>query len=618
MVQVEEKSPPELTLRATAVGFGIGLIMTAAITYVALYSGLAVSAAIPAAVICTGFLRMTMKRSTVLENNLAQTIASSGEALAVGVVFTIPALVISGVRAELNYWEVSVAALLGGLLGVLFMIPLRRSLIVESPELRFPESVASVKISRAGEGEKQSLMPAVVGVVTGAVFKALSSFVQVVSGTVEGAFRVGGALFYGGMDLSLALVGVGVIVGLEFAVLILLGGVISWLVAIPVVAAPAAGPDLVGLAWATWSSDIRYLGIGAMIVGGCWSIFQARGSIARGVRGAVVGLRGRHGGPVERRDADLPMGVVVGGIALVSVAAFVFMLITVGSVGLATLSVLVTLSAAVIFTAVAGYIVGQVGNSNNPISGMAICALLFVSLIFILLRVTVDANLTLTVLLISAFVCTATATAGDTAQHLKAGALLGGTPRRIQVAQLLGVSAFAFVVAPVVVVLLTGYGIGTGESGTLKAPQATIFANLADAVFTGGVPKVMLLTGAAIAITLIGIDQVLRRRASGPRLHVMPVAIGMYLPMSLSVPLFVGGLLGYAIRRGSRRVSADAAYDRAVLLCSGLITGEAIVGLSAAVPRSMGWHIPVPLLDSPILSVAALALVLTLVFRRST
>jgi putative OPT family oligopeptide transporter len=621
MARVEDRhNPPELTLRAIAIGFAIGLVMTAAITYVALYSGLAISAAIPAAVICTGAMRMFRTRSTLLENNVAQTIASSGEALAVGIVFTIPALVISGVRTDLSYWEVSVTAALGGLLGVLFTIPLRRSLVMESPELPFPESVASAKISRVGDDTKQSLLPALVAVLVGAVFKALSSFVQVVSTTVEGARRIGGAVFYGGMDLSLALVGVGIIVGLEFAVLMLFGGLISWLVAIPLMADPAAfaGHDLVAVAWQTWSSDVRYLGIGAMIVGGCWSIFQARGSISRGVRGAFAGVSGRNARRVDRTDADLPMGMVLAAIALVAAATFVFMTVMVGSVGLAALSTVITVGATVLFCAVAGYIVGQVGNSNNPISGMAICSLLLVSLIFILLRVAVDADLTLTVLLISAFVCAATATAGDTAQHLKSGALLGGTPRRIQLAQLAGVAVFAFVVAPIVVVLLAGYGIGADESGTFKAPQATIFANLADAVFTGAVPQRMLLTGGAIAIALIAMDALLRRRTTSRRAPVMPVAIGMYLPLSLSVPLLVGGLLGRLIRRAGHRTGSDTGYDRAVLLCSGLITGEAIVGLSAAVPRSLGWQIPVPLVDSPILSIAALGLVLAWIVRSTT
>ncbi|MEU4580110.1 OPT family oligopeptide transporter [Nonomuraea sp. ATR24] len=610
----------ELSVRSVGIGFAVGFVMTAAITYLALYSGLAISAAIPAALICTGLIRVRAKRATVLENNLAQTIASSGEALAVGVAFTLPALVLAGVRQDLDYWEVSLAAALGGLLGVLFMIPLRRSLTVESPELTYPESVAAAKIAEAGEDGRGTLLPAGLAVLAGAVFKVLSSVVQVISGTVEGAVAIGGRVFYGGMDISLALVGVGLIVKLRFTVMIVAGGVLSWLVAIPLLAdVPAAGGSLVTLAWDTWASHIRYLGIGAMIVGGCWSIVQARTSIARGARTAFAGLRPGRRAATERTDTDLGMRWVVGGVALAGLGIFAFVWSMVGSVALAALSAVVAVVLVFFFSAVSGYVVGFVGNSNNPISGLAICGFLAASLIFTLLRAGADSRVVLCVLLIAVFVCTATATAGDTAQHVKTGAILGGTPRRVQLAQLFGVGVFAFVVAPIVVLLLAGYGIGGEGSDTLKAPQAVIFANLADAVFTrGSVPMGMLWTGAGIGVALIVLDQVLRRVTGGAVIYVMPIAIGIYLPLSLSLPLLVGGLLAHALERAGRRSgepgAEDVAHDRAVLVCSGLITGEALVGLSAALPRSMGWDLPIRVLDNPFVSLAALGLVLAALF----
>lgn len=616
--------PAELTGRAVALGFAIGLALTGAITYLALYSGLAVSAAIPAALICTGVIRARAarrRRTTLLENNLAQTIASSGEALAVGVVFTVPALVLSGARQQLDYWEVSFAAALGGVFGVLCVIPLRRSLTRHSPELNFPESVACAKVTRAGDEGRNSLRPAFLAVIGAALFKALESFAGVISGTVEGAARIGGRVFYGGVDISLALVGVGLIVQLRFASLMLIGGTLSWLVAIPLVADAGGLPshELVGLAKQTWSSDIRFVGIGAMIVGGCWSIVQARSAIVRGVRASAAGLR-RARGPIhtdEREDTDLSTGAVLGWLALATTGTFLFLWWAVGSVLLALVATLITVTLIIAFAAVSGYIVGLLGSSNNPISGMAICGFFLFSLVFAATRLDLGAQPALCALLASVFICTATATAGDTAQHLATGAILGATPRRQQIAQLLGVVAFAFVVAPIVVLLQRGYGIGTADPDALKAPQAAIFANLAEGLYgSGRFPERMLWTGVAIGVALVVVDSLLKRYGSSFRLFVMPVAIGMYLPFSLSVPLFLGGLLGHLLKRAARRGpdgAKEASRDRAVLLSSGIITGESLVGLSAAVPRWAGWQLPSGA-DNALLSLAVFGLCMALVF----
>lgn len=616
-------APREMTARSVALGFSVGLVLTAAITYLALYSGVAISAAIPAAVICTGVIRVAMKRATVLENNFAQTIASSGEALAVGIVFTVPALVFAGVRDELSYWEITMVSALGGLLGVLFMIPLRRTLTVDSPELLYPESVAAAKIVRAGGERGHSLAPMALAVLAGAVFKVLVSIFQVIVGTVEGAFRLAGKVVYGGSDLSLALVGVGVIVGIDYTASMMVGGVISWLVAIPLAADASSvpQPELVGLAWDTWSSDVRFIGLGAMIVGAAWSIVETRGVIGRGVRRAFVSLRSVPSGQIDRTQRDLPMRGVAWAIGLTAVATFLLMRAATGSTGIGLVSTLVVISLVLVFAAVSSYTVGLVGNSNNPASALAICAFLIASLLFIVVGFDGDARLTTSVLLISAFVCTAAAVAGDTAQHLKTGALLGATPRRQQSAQLIGVVAFAFVVAPIVVLLVQGYGLGTDQQDSLKAPQAVLFANLADMVFgDGGLPRTMLWIGAVTAVGVIVVDALLRRGRTPLRLYVMPVAIGMYLPISLTVPMFVGALVPIALRRATRRRSRethDDAQDRSTLLWSGLITGEALVGVSVAVPHWLGWDVPVRLLDSSALSLAAFVLIILLVMRLS-
>jgi putative OPT family oligopeptide transporter len=611
-----------MTARSVALGLTVGMVLTAAITYLALYSGVAISAAIPAAVICTGVMRVVMKRATLMENNLAQTIASSGEAVAVGVVFTMPALVLAGVRVDLDYWEVSLVGALGGVLGVLFVIPLRRTLMVDSPDLPYPESVAAAKIARAGKARQHSLAPMALAVVAGALFKVGVSIVAVVSGTVEAATRLAGRVVYGGTDVSLALVGVGVIVGIEYSASMVLGGVLSWLVAIPVLADPTSSPDLVAVAWATWSGQVRFIGLGAMIVGAIWSVVETRSVIGQGVRRVLMRVRDARPETLDRTQRDLPMRAVVAAIALTAAATFLLMRSATHSDGIGLVSMLLVVSLVFVFTSVSGYTVGLVGNSNNPSSALAICGLLIASLLFVAFGLPRDGRLTASVLLIAAFICTASATAGDTAQHLKTGALLGATPRRLEIAQLVGVVAFAAIVAPIVVLLLKGYGLGTDRPDSLKAPQAVLFANLGDMVFgAAGLPHTMLWVGAAGAAGVILVDAFLRRVTASVRLYVMPVAIGMYLPLSLTAPMFLGALLPIALRRLTRPHGpdvGDAAQDRATLLWSGLITGEAIVGVSVAVPRWLGMDVPVRVLDVPALSLAVFGLVIALILYLSS
>jgi putative OPT family oligopeptide transporter len=612
-----------MTIRSIALGFSVGLLLTAAITYLALYSGVAISAAIPAAVICTGLIRLGLKRATTLENNFAQTIASSGEALAVGIAFTMPALVLVGVQHELSYWEVSLVSALGGVMGALSMVPLRRTLMTESPELRYPESVAAAKIIRAGGERRQSLLPMAVAVVAGALFKMLVSVVQVIGGTVEGALRVAGRPVYVGSDMSLALVGVGVFVGIEYSACMLLGGMASWFIAIPLVAhaAPATGSQLVPLAWHTWSSDVRFIGLGAMIVGAFWSIVETREVIGRGLRHALANVQGARSGPIERLQRDLPMTVVMPMLGLSCFGTFFLMWRTTGSMSVGLVSALVVIALVLTFAAVSGYTVGLVGNSNNPSSALAICAFLIVSLLYVTFHFTGHARLITGVLLVSAFVCTASAVAGDTAQHLKTGALLGATPQRQQLAQLIGVVTFALVVAPIVVLLVRGYGLGTGQPGSLQAPQAALFANLAGAVFgEGGLSRSMLWIGVATGAGVILLDRLLKIIGAPFRLAIMPFAIGMYLPLSLTVPMFVGALLPIALRRIMRQRAAEAfeqAQDRSTLVWSGLITGEALVGVANAIPLWLGWQVPVRLLDSPALSLVLFGLIVLLALQFS-
>ncbi|MDQ1743020.1 MAG: hypothetical protein QOE23_1359 [Pseudonocardiales bacterium] len=615
---MENRNPPEMTVRSVALGSSVGLVMTAAITYLALYSGVAISAAIPAAVICTGLIRVGLIRATILENNLAQTIASAGEAVAVGIAFTMPALILVGVQHQLSYWQVSIVGALGGVFGVLAMILLRRTLMTESPGLSYPESVAAARISRVGGERTQSLTPMAFAVLAGVVFKLLVSVVQVIAGTVEGALRVAGRPVYFGSDLSLALVGVGVFVGIEYSASMLLGGLLSWLVAIPLVApaSPAAQPQLVSVAWHTWNSDVRFLGLGAMIVGAVWSIVETWDVISRGLRHAFGKLHGPRTGPTERMQRDVPMAAVLPALAVATVGTFLLMRTATDSTPIGVACTVVVIALVLTVTTVSGYAVGLVGNSNNPCSALTVCAFLIASLLFITLHFSGHARLITGVLLISALICTASAVAGDTAQHLKTGALLGATPQRQEVAQLIGVVVFALVIAPIVVLLVRGYGLGGNGPGALQAPQAVLFASLADTVFgEGRLPWAMVWTGVAIGAGVILLGRLLLLAGARFRLSVMPFAIGMYLPVSLTVPMFIGALLPVLLRRSCARhdaQSGDEARDRSTLLWSGLITGEALVGVASAIPSWLGWHLPVRLIDSYALSLVLFGLIVLL------
>ncbi len=594
----------ELSGRAIVLGMLIGAVMTAANTYLGLYAGMTVSASIPAAVISMGVLRGLFKHGTILENNIVQTMASAGESVAAGIIFTVPALVIAGVWTRFPFWEVTAIGLLGGVLGVLFMIPLRRTLIVEDKDLIYPEGVACARVLEAGQSGGRELTAIFVSLLGGAAFKALNGLVGVFKPVVEGATQVGRTLLYFGSDISVALLGVGVIVGLEVGSLVFLGGLIGWLVGIPLyyMANPMPAGEVVDAAWTAWSEQIRYVGVGAMIVGGLSSMWGIRAGIAKGVRQTLGGLKAAEAA-VERTEQDLPTRWTLPLLALAAMATIVLYWTLTGDVAVAVVAGVVMVIASFFFVAVSSYIVGLVGSSNNPVSGMTICALLFSSVVLLLLGMS-GATGVVASLGVAGVVCCAAATAGDTSQDLKTGRLVRATPWRQQVAQLIGVMIPTLLIAPVLTLLHEAYGIGTGGEHALRAPQATLFASIAKALFGDGeMPWMMVGIGVATALALLAINGYLTRSGSRFRTHVMPVAVGIYLPLGLSVPIFLGGLLAHFVAgRG------EAARNRATLIGSGLIAGEAIAGiLIAALIYTTGESFPIPVVDSNLLSLAAFA-----------
>ena len=418
-------SLPEITVKAVVLGILLSITLAGANAYLGLFAGMTVSASIPAAVISMAILRL-FRESNILENNIVQTAASAGESLAAGVIFTIPAMIILGAWTEFNYLETTLIAALGGTMGVLFTIPLRRALIVDTP-LRFPEGVATAEVLKVGDTGGAGIKYIVWASLIGAAFKFGDTGLKLWGGVFEKARYVGGSIAYFGTNLSPALVGVGYIVGLNIAVLIFIGGALNWLVAIPILALmqgiPAEAGNAAEAAGQLWSTQTRYLGVGAMVVGGFWALISVRKSLLRGISAGLEAYRRTrdgNAGTVERTERDAPMQWV--GIALVVsviplVVLFVFFT---HNIGVSLLMAAVMLVAGFLFAAVAAYMAGLVGSSNNPISGVTIATILTSSLLLVLLLGTQSLIGPAAAILIGATVACAAAIAGDNMQDLKA------------------------------------------------------------------------------------------------------------------------------------------------------------------------------------------------------
>lgn len=571
----------ELTFRAVLLGVPIAIVMTAANVYLGLYAGMTVAASIPAAVVAMGVFRGIMGQKSPHETNIIQTMASAGESLAAGVIFTIPALVLVGAWLEFQFWPTYLITVSGGILGIVFMIPLRKALIVEDPDLTFPEGVACAAVIEAGqeEGDMSGMKTIGLGLLVGGVFKFLASGLKIIVGSIEKGFMLGKSVLFLGADVAPALIGVGYIVNLHIAALVFIGGVLGWFIGIPLLGTPDMYADLTGLdlAWTLWSKEIRYLGVGAMIVGGLWSIVSVRKGIMSGFH--EIGVAYRNKGD-EVLHSEKNLGIPVLSLTLLATFLVIMLLFNtmINSWGLtlATTALMIVLS--FFLVAVASYICGLVGSSNSPVSGMTISALLVTAAFFLILGMKGDSAI-LATLGVAAVVCCATCTSGDCSQDLKTGYLLGTSPRSQQIAQIIGVIIPALIITPVLTLLHNAYGIGDG----LKAPQATLFASIVDGFFgDGAVPIDMVLYGCGLGVIIVMIDELYLKAKGGFRLYLMPTAIGIYLPVTLAVPIFAGGLIRYLVEK-KRAGGVDESKDKGVLLSSGYIAGEAIMGVLVAI-----------------------------------
>ena len=593
-------SLPELNLRVILIGVFLSVVMGAANVYLGLKAGMTVSASIPAAVIGMVMLRQIRalnkesSAGSILEANQIQTAASAGESLAAGIIFTMPALILIGVWQKFDMMLTTVIAFTGGLLGILFMIPMRKVFIVRNEDnLQYPEGLACASVLEAGQGMGSSNSASLVvkGTLIGGLFKILISFFGLLKGVLEGAVLVGNRIFFFGGDISPALLAVGFIVRLNIAVLIFIGGFLGWLVGIPLLGSGLEfAEDPLHGASTLWSTKIRYIGVGAMVIGGLASILKVRKGLVDAIKILIDTQKGDNQNEIPNNQRDLPASAInIFSLLAVLLVGFVYYNIT-GSTGITILTTFIMIIMAFFFTAVASYIVGLVGNSNSPVSGMTITAVLFTGGMLYVFGFSGTEGMVAT-LGVAAIVCCAACTSGDVCNDLKTGQIVGSRPYRQQIMQIIGVGVASLVMAPILQLLHenTPGGIGGRE---LAAPQAGLFASLANGFFgDGNLPLDMVAIGAVLGILILTLDYSFfdKNNPGGFRLHLMPIAVGMYLPFGLSTPILIGGLIAYFLTKRSKLANTDDhVLQNGVLLSSGLIAGESLMGILLALFASAG------------------------------
>jgi putative OPT family oligopeptide transporter len=633
-----ESKIPELTLKAVFIGALLAIVLGSANAYFGLYAGMTVSAAIPGAVIAFALLKPL--KGTILEVNIGMMGAAAGTALAAGVIFTIPAMLILGAWTEIHYIETTLVAMLGGILGVLWMVTLRRALIIKT-DLPFPEgvAVAAVLTTTVGDGksEDKSLKTVsgiwlLVGSILGASLKfgqvGLRLFQANLHGIVNiGKFNIGkvenDGFFYGGLATSPALLGVGWIIGPRIGSFVFIGGLLGWMVFAPLISLAVGIPtpispdqiiDATAIAggnfgigkyiwgfYEIWGNYIRYIGVGAMVVGGLYTIFKLRNNISDGLREAIIGIKSGQSEIKKRTDQDLNFKYVFIMIGLLTIPVFLLYAWISNNYIISGIMAVFAILFAFIASAIGGYMSGLVGSSNNPTSGVTVSVLLITSLILLGFGLSGNVDAYGVALLIAAVIACCAAISGDVLQSMTAGQMIGATPFKQQLAEIIGILAAAPVLAFVVSALNKAYVIG---SPNLPAPQAFLMSGIVRGVLGGEMVWPFVLSGMILAFVLILID-----------IPVLPVAIGIYLPFTLSTPIFCGGVIRYFTNRKIKKIYGfnegeevsewelaikktnvkpkERIIRTGLLFTAGLIAGEALTGVIVAFIIIAGLNIVV-------------------------
>ena len=608
-----DKVVPEFTVTALLIGILLAIVFGAANAYLGLLVGMTVSASIPAAVISMGIIRVILRKDSILENNMVQTIGSAGESVAAGAIFTLPALFLWAEEGKIDFpsiLTIFLIALFGGVLGVCFMVPLRQALIVEEHgTLPFPEGTACAEVLLAGEegGSKAGTVFAGLGIA--AVYKFLADGTQLFKSEIGHAFES-----YKGSQVGIqvlpALAGVGYICGPKISSYMFAGGTLSWFVLMPMIALfggdatifpasvtvnelltmPGGGPS------ALWSNYIKYIGAGAVATGGIISLIKSLPLIIRTFKQAIDSMKNKNAAHKGlRTEQDLPIPVLI---AVALVIAVLIWLIPTFPVNL--IGALIIVVFGFFFATVSSRMVGLIGSSNNPVSGMTIATLLFATVI---LKATGSTGITGMVgaISIGGIICIVAAIAGDASQDLKTGFIVGATPKKQQLGEIIGVVASAAAIGFVLYLLNEAWGYGTEK---IPAAQATMMKMLVEGIMNGELPWALIFIGVFIAIVV----EILH-------MPVMPFAVGMYLPFSLSAGIMAGGVVRILVekRKGTEK-EKKARTDRGLLFTSGMIAGEGIVGILLAVfavfkiDSKIVLPFQLPQIGSLILFIALLAL----------
>ena len=576
-----EKVTPELTVTSVIMGCILAVIFGAANAYLGLRVGMTVSASIPAAVISMGVIRVLLRRNSILESNMVQTIGSAGESLAAGAIFTMPALFLwaeEGLSDKPGIVEITLIALCGGILGVLFMVPLRNALIVkEHATLLYPEGTACADVLLAGEEGGANASTVFSGMGLAAIFKFVVDGLKLLPADVAAAFKS----FKGeiGMEVYPALLGVGYIVGPKIASYMFVGSLMGWMVIIPMICLfgpdtwmyPAAEGTTIaqlyanGGAAAIWSTYVKYIGAGAIATGGIISLIKSLPLIVTTFRDSMKSMKGSKSTSTARTAQDLPMQFI-----LLGVFAMVFIIWIVPAIPVTLLGAFIIVIFGFFFATVSSRMVGLVGSSNNPVSGMAIATLLIATFAIKSSGKTGIDGMTAAIA-VGSVICIIAAIAGDTSQDLKTGYLLGATPKKQQMGEMLGVVVSGLAIGGVLYLLNAAWGYGTAE---IPAPQAQLMKMIVEGIMGGNLPWGLVFIGVFLAICL----EILR-------IPVMPFAIGLYLPIYLNATIMIGGVVRGLLdrRKGVDEKTKTAQSTDGTLYCAGMIAGEGLVGILLAV-----------------------------------
>ena len=581
-----EKITPELTVTSVIMGCILAVIFGAANAYLGLRVGMTVSASIPAAVISMGVIRVILRRNSILESNMVQTIGSAGESLAAGAIFTMPALFLwaeEGLTSKPGIVEITLIALCGGILGVLFMVPLRNALIVkEHATLLYPEGTACADVLLAGEEGGANASTVFSGMGLAAIFKFVVDGLKLLPADVSAAFKS----FKGeiGMEVYPALLGVGYIGGPKIASYMFTGSLIGWMVIIPLICLfgpdtwmyPAAEGTTIaqlyanGGASAIWSTYVKYIGAGAIATGGIISLIKSLPLIVTTFRDSMKSMKGSKNTSTERTAQDLPMQFI-----LLGVIAMVFIIWIVPAIPVTLLGAVIIVVFGFFFATVSSRMVGLVGSSNNPVSGMAIATLLIATFAIKSSGKTGIDGMTAAIA-VGSVICIIAAIAGDTSQDLKTGYLLGATPKKQQMGEMLGVVVSGLAIGGVLYLLDAAWGYGTAE---IPAPQAQLMKMIVEGIMGGNLPWGLVFVGVFLAICL----EILR-------IPVMPFAIGLYLPIYLNATIMIGGIVRGLLdsRKGVDEKTKTAQSTDGTLYCAGMIAGEGLVGILLAIFAVVG------------------------------